>query len=70
MLLSARREGFLEEVHFDLDLKGWVGFWMVRMKRERHFGERECRERRCRDRKAQGIMGTIDGPAREGRSLC
>lgn len=57
MLMSASREGFLEEVQFDLNLKGRVGFWMVRMKEERDFRGRECCEQRCRDRKAQGIYG-------------
>lgn len=57
VLMSASREGFLEEVQFDLNLKGWVGFWMVRMKRERPFRERECCEPRCKDGKAQGMYG-------------
>lgn len=52
--VSASKEGFLEEVQFHLNLKGWVRFWMVKMKRERHFEERECYEQRRRDGKAQG----------------
>lgn len=42
-----------------------IGFWLVRMKRERHFGERECCERRCSDRKAQGIYRNSRWPVRE-----
>lgn len=54
-LIRASMEGFLEEVRFDLNLKGWVEFWIMRMEKERHSRERECCQQRCRDGKARGV---------------
>lgn len=55
----------MEEMQFELNPRGWVGLWTMRMRRGKAFRRKGMFEQRLGDGKSKAHVGRVDGPTGE-----